>query len=109
MWVLHVSYGQEHYAQQKQAIDHLMQLNEKADFCWTPKTVFHVWGELSGRWCEELRMIRAKMLELMGDDNLTCDRIRMACTSPGPDGRWLPMAEDARHLRARGPNALSIS
>ena len=85
-------YGQEHYPQQEKAALHLLDLGERHGYAWPPKVIFGVWCELRGRWCEELRMCRRRMLEVLGDENPTYDRIRVVCTTLQEDGRpWLQL------------------
>ena len=70
----------------------MLDLGEKHEYMWPPKIVFGVWAELRGRWCEELRMTRLQMLDLLGSESPTYDRIRYVCLAPGEDGQpWLSL------------------
>eukprot|EP00959_Pyramimonas_sp_CCMP1952_P217264 4544114-Pyramimonas_sp.AAC.1 len=62
-----------------------MKLDDEAD---------SVWCELRGRWCEELRMLLSRLLELLADDNPRWDGAKFACQaprSPGGPSAWLRM------------------
>eukprot|EP00959_Pyramimonas_sp_CCMP1952_P178534 3731807-Pyramimonas_sp.AAC.1 len=79
-----------------------------------PNVIFGIWAELRGRWCEELRMKRARMLELMGDENPTWVhqvRVRVPRQQRGPatvvayaahllPGRAWPVLHDGHHGQA---------
>ena len=68
-WAWACFYGQEHYPEQERAAQFLLGLNEKQDYCWPPKVIFGAWCELRGRWCEELRMKRRELMEILGDES----------------------------------------
>ena len=91
-WAWSCVYGEEHYAGQEAAAAQLLALSERSSHAWPPHIVFGVWCELRGRWCEELRIIRQKMLHVIGDESVTFEKIRFVCTAPGGDGRpWLTL------------------
>ena len=91
-WAWACFYGQEHYPEQERAAQYLLDLSEKQDYCWPPKVIFGVWYELRGRWCEELRMKRRELMEILGDESPSYERIRLVCQTPGSDGRpWLQL------------------
>ena len=72
----------------------MMLLNEKADYAWPPNIIFGARAELRMRWREEMRVKRAKLLELTGEESPNWDRIRRARMAPRParDGPpWLKM------------------
>ena len=91
-WVWACFYGQEHYVEQERALQFLLDLGEKHDYAWPASVILRIWCELRGRWCEELRMTRQKLMEVVGDESPSYERIRFICCTPMEDGScWLQL------------------
>ena len=73
-----------------------MELGEQHDYAWPPRSVFAAWCELRWRWCEEMRLIHQRLLEVLDEESPSYDRIRFVCTSPRRG--WLALAKVAQDV-----------